>query len=294
MTSTSLGRVLLRSLRGTSFRALAGIFVIGSLVPAQAANILIVDGTDSVAISAGTTLASELTTAGNTVTRVDTGVPASLTGYTQIYDLRYNNLPAFSAGEQAQYLAFLNAATNNTIFLMGENTSFNLRNDPILQFVTLAGGGTIAHPTSMSSVSETVNSLFRTPNDITNVTFAACGLVTSTGTGAFATSESGGTKGCSLFFGLGALANAPNAALVVVFDVNFIYDAQTRSATRNEAAFRQNLEAFVSTPPVAPPLATPVTSVPSLSEWGVMLLACGLVLVGVRKLLRIPATTGIE
>jgi hypothetical protein len=292
MTCAAWGDFVLRSFRRTSwFLALMGIFVIGNLAPAQAAQILIVDGSDSIAQTAGTKLKSELETAGNTVTKVDTGVPGTLTGYTQIYDLRYNNLPAFTSEEQAQYLAFLTTASNNTIFLMGENNSFNQRNDPILQFVTLAGGGTIVHPTAQSSVSETVASLFTTPNNITNVKFAACGLVTSTGTGAFATSESGGTKGCSLFFGLGALANAPNAALVVVFDVNFIYDAESRSSSTpatNEISFRQNMEAFVSAPPVAPP----PTPVPTLPEWGMILLASGLVVVGVRKL-RIRTTTGI-
>jgi hypothetical protein len=244
--------------------AIMGAVAVGSPAQAQAAQILIVDGTDSYAITAGTTLETELTTAGNTVTRVDTAVPASLTAYTQIYDLRYNNLPAFTTGEQAQYLAFLQTAANNTLFLMGENNSFNARNGPILNFVASAGGGTIASPTSQSSVAETVNSLFTTPNSITTVKFAACGLVTSTGTGAFATSEPAGTTGCSLFFGLGALANAPNAALVVVFDVNFIYDAQSRAGSvpaTNEIAFRQNMEAFVSAPPVAPP------PVPELPPW---------------------------
>jgi hypothetical protein len=62
----------------------------------------------------------------------------------------------------------------------------------------------------------------------------------------------------------------------------------------NEINFRQNLEAFVSTPPVAPlPPPPPVTSVPSLSEWGMILLACGLVFAGVRKL-RIPAAARIR
>ena len=55
----------------------------------------------------------------------------------------------------SQYLAFLNAAAGNTIFLMGENSgpSFATRNTAISQFIALAGGGTIvprlpapAHP----------------------------------------------------------------------------------------------------------------------------------------------------
>jgi hypothetical protein len=256
------------------------LFVVVGLAPAQAANILIVAGTDSIAQTAGSVLNTELTTAGNTVTVVNTGVPASLTGYTQIYDLRYSNAPAFTSGEMTQYLAFLNAAAGNTIFLMGENNSFNTRNALINQFITLAGGGTIAVPATYSSASETVNAPFTGPNSISTVKFAACGLVTSAGNGSFASSETGG--GCSLFFNQNRLTNALTGALVVVYDVNFIYNAPNSGAV-NEIPFRQNLEAFVSAPPVGPPVTTGTPTVPTLTTWGQILLA--LVLFGIGGIL---------
>jgi hypothetical protein len=286
MTNTPSRSVWLQSNRIPSFVTLIGVFMISGLAPVQAANVLVVAGTTLLAQTAGTVLSGELTSAGNTVTVVNTGVPASLAGYTQIYDVRYDNSPAFTAGEMTQYLAFLNAAPNNTIFMMGENISFNARNTPILQFITLAGGGTIATPASTSTASETVASQFTAPNSISTVKFAACGLVTSAGTGAFASSESGG--GCSIFFGLGALQNATQGALVVVFDVNFIANAPNGGAV-NEVFFRKNLEAFVSSPPVAPPPPAPPSAptpagAPTLSEWGMALLAGGLIFVAARKL----------
>jgi hypothetical protein len=289
MTGKSSPRVLPQSIRLFSFFAPLGILTIGCLVPAQAANILVVAGSDSTAQTAAAHLNTDLSGT-NTVTVVNTGVPADLTPYTQIYDVRYNNNPALTGGEQAQYLAFLNAAPNNTLFLMGENTGFNARNGPIFQLVTLAGGGSIAVPAGNNLGAETVNPLFRTPNNISTISYAACGLVTSSGSGAFATSEAGG--GCSIFFGLGALTNAPQGALVVVLDVNFIATAPTGAAV-NEVAFRQNLEAFVSAPPVAPPPVAPAagpSTVPALSELGVILLACGLIIVAARKL-RAPGMT---
>ncbi len=290
MTGNSPLPTPLRSIRNSLFFALLGVFATGGLVPAQAANILIVAGTDAVAITAGAHLNTDLSGT-NTVTVVNAAVPADLTPYTQIYDVRYNNLPAFTAGEMTQYLDFLNAAPNNTIFLMGENNSFNQRNGPILQFVSQAGGGSIANPVLGSSNSETVASQFNTtPNNIGTVKFAACGLVTSQGRGAFASTEAGG--GCSLFFGLGGLINAPSGALVIVFDVNFIYNAPNGGAV-NEVAFRQNLEQFVSTPLVAPPPVvtfSPPSSVPTLSELGGLVLACGLIIVAARKL-RAPKMT---
>jgi hypothetical protein len=264
-----------------SLAALIGLCVVSSWAIMPPANILIVAGSDGIAQTAGSVLNTELTTAGNTVTVVNTGVPGSLAGFTQIYDTRYNNLPAFTAGEMSQYLAFLQAAPGNTIFLMGENNFFNARNTPINSFIALAGGGTIAAPSSFSSNSETVNPPFTGPNTISTVKFAACGVVTSAGNGAFASSETGG--GCSLFFGTGALQNARQSALVVVYDVNFIATAPTSGAV-NEIAFRKNLEQFVSAPTPAPPAGTipppAAAPAPTLSTWGQIILALALIGIG--------------
>jgi hypothetical protein len=273
-----------------SFFGLIGLLVV-SLAPVRAGgggvNVLVVTGTDGPAISAGNVLNTDLTGDGFTVTVVNTGVPGSLAGYKQIFDTRYDNHPAFTAGEMTQYLDFLNAATGNAIFLMGENSGFNARNGPVNAFIALAGGGTIAVPAATSLNLETVNPPFTGPISITTVKYAACGLVTSSGTGAFASSETGG--GCSIFFGTGALANAPGSALVVVYDVNFIYSAPTGGAV-NEVSFRKNLEQFVSAPTVAPQqqpqTAPPAFATPTLTAWGQTLLAlalCGIAVTIVRR-----------
>jgi IPT/TIG domain-containing protein/exosortase sorting signal-containing protein len=233
--------------------AFAGLFAASSSTPANAANILVVTGTDTAAIEAGNQLNTDLS-GSNTVTVVNTGVPGSLAGYTQIYDTRYDNHPNFSAGEMSQYLAFLNAAPGNTLFLMGENESFNVRNTPVLQFVALAGGGAITAPAQTVNGPEVVNPPFTGPNVISTITYAACGLVSSAGTGSFATQQTGG--GCAIFWDEGTLANAPTGALVVVFDVNFIATAPTGPAI-NEIPFRLNLEQFAA----APPPATIVTAI---------------------------------
>ena len=255
---------------------------------AQAANILIIAGSDAVAISAAGTLNTELTTAGHTVTQVNGAVPGgAIVGYTQIYDLRYNNAPVFSAGEQSQYLTFLQAAAGNVIFLMGENSggSFLSRNTAICNFITLAGGGTVPVPSTTKST-ETVNSPFNTtPNTINSITYAAVGVTTSAGNGYFATSEPGGTSGGALYFNQGALTNASTGGLVVVFDVNFIYDAGGRAAANNEIKFRQNLEALVTSGGAAAGTRTPASGVPTMTEWGMIVFAllAGLMSVGFLK-----------
>jgi hypothetical protein len=258
---------------------LMGLLLIGGSTLARAANILVVTGTDTAAIEAGNVLNGELTTAGNTVTVVNTGVPGSLAGFTQIYDTRYDNHPNFSAGEMSQYLAFLNAAPGNTIFLMGENVSFNVRNGPINTFIALAGGGTIAVPARTVNGPETVVPPFTGPNVISTITYAACGLVTSAGTGAFASYETGG--GCAIFFNQGTLANALAGALVVVYDVNFIATAPTGSAI-NEIPFRKNLEQYVSAPPTGPPptLVTGLSPATGPSTGGTVVTIAGIDLTG--------------
>lgn len=255
----SLPRLLSTEFRHCASRFLPVWVLTGILgvAGAQAANILVVTGTDAPAITAGNHLNTDLS-GSNTVTVVNTGVPVSLAGYTQIYDLRYDNNPNFSAGEMSQYLAFLNAAAGNTLFLMGENAAFNVRNTPVNSFITLAGGGTIAVPARTVNGPETVNPPFTGPNVISTLTYAACGLVTSAGTGAFASHETGG--GCAIYFGLGTLQNALTGALVVVYDVNFIFSAPSGGSAVNETPFRLNLEQFSSSP-TAPPTVTSIAPI---------------------------------
>ncbi len=225
---------------------LACIMIAGTAT-ASAATILIVAGTDSYAHTAAIKLSADLS-GSNTVTIVQTGVPVSLAGYTAIYDVRYLAAPAFTAGEQTQYLGFLNAAPGNTIFLMGENQSFGARNLPVSAFIALAGGGTIAAPVGSSANAETLDPLFAiTPNAISTVKFQQCGVVTSSGTGKFGAKEANGTSGCVLYFRPGKLANAPGGALVVVYDVDFIAGAAAQGSPGNEVSFRQNMEEFVAT-----------------------------------------------
>src|SRR5580658_548593 len=108
-------------------------------------NVLIVAGTNPTAQRAAAVLDTDRTSDSFTVTIVDTGVPVSLAGYQQIYDVRVINTPAFLEGEMTQYLTFLNAAPGNAIFLMGENPNCcGVRDALVNNFITLAGGGTIA------------------------------------------------------------------------------------------------------------------------------------------------------
>lgn len=256
-------------IRHFPFFILLGFFLTGS--PVRAANILIING--PAYPGATTTLNADLIGT-NTIT-TSNGIPASLAGFTQIYDLNID--VGLTAGQINQYLAFLNAAPNNSLFLAGENAGFIARNNAIAQLITLAGGGSIGAVTT-SFGTETVATQFQTPNSVTTVPWQACGKVATTGTGAFATTAAGG--GCALFFGLGALANAPTGALMVVNDINFILGP----VSANEIAFRKNMENILA----APPLASPQKSVPvpTLSEWAQIAIAILLAFFGWRQIRR--------
>src|ERR1700691_5495846 len=66
--------------------------------------VLIVAGTNSFAQQAASVLNTDLTNDGFTVTIVDTCVPI-LEGYTQVFDVRWTNEPAFSDQDMNRYLA---------------------------------------------------------------------------------------------------------------------------------------------------------------------------------------------
>ena len=75
------------------------------------------------------------------------------------------------------------------------------------------------------------------------------------------------------------MTNAPAGALVIVFDVDFL-DPTMLGIDPNSWFFTNNLIGNLT------PVVTPSSAfgAPTLSEWGMILLALGLVLVAARKL----------
>ena len=263
--------------------SLAGFLAGGT---ANAANILIVSGSDGLSTSAAAVLSNDLSGPNTVTITVDT--PASLAGYTQIYDIRNINQPAFTVAEQNQYLAFLNAAPGNVVVLIGENSVFGIRNNPIGDFIALAGGGTGIVPATYSSNPQIVYPPFGNANLTNTVQFAACGIVTSPGTGQFASKESAG--GCSVYWGRGTLQNAPTGALLVVWDLNFIYTAPTAGA-QNEIAFRQQSET-VAAAPTTPPAISQVSPASGSLAGGTSITITGTNLAGAATVMinGVPAT----
>jgi hypothetical protein len=244
---------------------------LGLSAAAWAGSVLIVNGASATS-EPGTTaditahLQALETAAGNTTTVADVP-PASLAAFDEVWDIRFSNSWPLTAGDQAQYLAFLQSGKK--MFVMGENAGFATRNNSVIAFITLLGGGNLTFV--IPPQTQTVNPPFNSPNPVTTITYAASGGATSAGTGFFATSAGG--SGSAIAWSPGQLTNAAGGRLVVVFDVNFMQAADPVP----EVNFFMDLIGFVTNGagPVGPP-----ASVPTLSQWALIGLSLMLVTFG--------------
>ena len=239
---------------------------------ASAGPVLIINGLSTTSevgttTSITTSLVAKHTAAGNTTTVVDQPLSlAQLTGFTQVWDIRFSNSTPITAGQQADYLAYLQQGGG--MFVMGENSGFATRNNSVLAFINLAGGGSLIFTTPNST--QTVFAPFTGPFAIpdANVTYAAPGGVTTAGTGQFMTGTSASGPGTGIAFDTDDLANALTGALTVVFDVNFMQD----NAETDSQNFLRNIIGFVQQQ-VEPPAAAPEPTALWLTVLGLLGLA---------------------
>lgn len=213
---------------------------------AQAGPIVIVTGSSGTSEPGTTsTITANLTTlheaAGNTVT-VSDEIPVDLSGFTQVWDIRFDNTFALTVDQQNQYLAFLQSGGG--MFLMGENSFFMGRNTSIFDFVGLAGGGTLG-PGLIGGCDGTQNVVppFTGPNAVTTVPFQCSGVISSNGTGEWITERADLSGGSGVAWGVGDLANASLGALTMILDVNFMQGPGFVSDA--EQALTMNLIQFV-------------------------------------------------
>lgn len=238
-----------------STRALRVVVIIGMLWisgagKADAADALVMAGSGGLGLYP--TIVSHITTyltdLSYTVTTV-TVLPSDLSPYAQVWDVRFD--AALLAGETTTYSTYL--AAGGSLFLMGENPGFNTRNNTLISYVAALGGGALGVLGS-TSAAQTIQAPFTGPNPLTTITYAGGGEVASAGTGTFITTD--GTGGTAINFGPGALSGATAGALIVVFDVNIIYD----TGNLIEIAFVKNLISYLAAPSGTPtPTPTPPT-----------------------------------
>jgi hypothetical protein len=202
--------------------------------------------------AATTFLSGRLTAAGYTVT-TNLGVPAgSLSGYNQIWDIRFDAV--FSGSDITAYVTYMSGG--RALFVMGENGGCcGTRDTSIVALITAAGGGTVTLE-SNSANTQTVQAPFTGPVSLTTVTYAAIGGFLTTGNGAFITKDTN-TSGGAIVFGPGTMSNAASGSLLSVLDVNFMDTANGGQGLSQ--ALTDNLIAYLAAPSVIPtgPSGTP-------------------------------------
>ena len=182
--------------------------------------------------------------------------PADMSAYDQVWDLRFSDSSPLTAADQAAYLGLLQSGKN--IFVMGESALFMTRNNSVIDFVTLTGGGSLSFVSPDDLQAVTGGAPF-TDNGLSSVVYNVAGGVTTSGNGLFVTRDAA-AGGAALAWKTGVLANAPAGALAVVFDVNFMEPA----ASANERQLLRNMCTFVRTggaavAPTEVPASSPAT-----------------------------------
>ncbi len=203
--------------------------------------------------------------AGNTVTVVSS-LSGPISGYSQVWDVGFNDNAALTATQRGWYADFLNGGGG--VFLMGENANFMGRNNSILTLIAELGGGSIGFNGCYDGV-QTVHAPFNNPNAVSSVNFAASGCFTSTGTGDWITSRADGSMGAGIAFSVGDLANATAGALTTILDVNFMMNEYDLPNSQN---LTKNLIQFVGNE-VDPPINVPTPGTLALVGLGLVAVA---------------------
>ena len=160
---------------------------------------------------AHTNVGSRLITEGHTVTYSTSTTLPTITGYDQIWDLRYQY--GYSAAE----VSTLDNFVKNGGFLMmnGENSGFATRNNAMASVVSAAGGGTLTFGSGSNSYT-VINTAFS--NDTGTVTGAA-GSSLSNSQGQYVFKTSGGVIG-GMIWQSADLGSGYTGAIFVTADIN--------------------------------------------------------------------------
>ncbi len=205
---------------------------------------IIHDGTAGIEADVLANVSAKQVTAGNTVSSFTSVAAAGvLSTYEQIWDIRFNNPTPLTPADQAAYQSYVGGGGN--LFLDGENAGFATRNDSLVSFISLLGGGNLILNTPANT--ETVNAPLNASIAGSSITYLAANGALFAGKGSHITIDSNGI-GAALLFGPGNLTNAPLGSVIVVFDVNFL-QASADAASQQLIA---NIITYLNTPTIVP------------------------------------------
>ena len=218
-------------------RTLAAAFALLFGVPtaALADNVFVVDANYSTVTQA---VVGRLQAKGHTVTTG--GPPTSLTGYQQVWDLRYPT--ALTSSETSLYTSFI--TNGGFAYFTTENPGCcTARNNSVASLIMGLGGGNtvIGGANGMTdNISSSVNTTYITPGIAIN--FAAISAITnSQGIPLFWDSQNR-VQAMSWIGRAGALASGVTGTIITVSDINWL--DSTRFAVGGTSAQQQNVQAL--------------------------------------------------
>ena len=214
--------------------AIAGLFALTSA--AFADNTLIVDpGYGGVA----TNVQNRLQASGHTVTITNTA-PTDLTGYQQVWDLRYAT--ALTLSETTLYQTFI--TNGGFAYFVTENPGCCMdRNNSVAALVTsLGGGSTQIGPGWAGNVNSDMNTTYMT-NGIT-VNYAAVAAIVNSQGIPLISDSSGNVSGMSWIGRAGALSSGVTGTIVTVADINWLDNQRMVIGSGASTAQQQNVQAL--------------------------------------------------
>lgn len=146
----------------------------------------------------------------------------NLSDYSHIWDIGYAS-PYTSNPNDPTNILYNYLQGGGSMFMLGENSGFGVRDDAIDTFVTNIGGGNVVRTSvdSSRSVSVTVVPEFRIANPSNTVVFDRPGGFTSLGTGTPMTTAYSTNTYTAVMWKTGSLSGAASGAIVSVLDINF-------------------------------------------------------------------------
>lgn len=146
----------------------------------------------------------------------------NLSDYAHIWDIGYASPYASNPNDPTDIL-YSYLQSGGSMFMLGENAGFGVRDDTIDTFITNIGGGNIARTfTDINrSFLVTVVPEFVIANSSNTIVFNRPGLFTSTGTGTPMTSAYSNNDYVAVMWKTGSLSGASSGAVISVLDINF-------------------------------------------------------------------------
>ena len=165
--------------------------------------------------------------------------------YDQVWDLRYNT--AMSSADQTAMGNYL--ANGGRMFIIGENSSYDTRNNSVTSFIAGIGAGTITLGTNATLYNDhweyftTLGQVFQNPNYYSQIRFRWSRSVVAT-KGFLATELSSNSGVGSMWaWDFGNITGKETARLIVSYDIN-----QFDNTAANGAGWVENIHHYLSAP----------------------------------------------